>query len=185
MQGEYKMTKYIVTAILLTLASTAQAELYLELNYDGGGDTLISTTSGDDINAGGGINYVIGIQNKIGEKGKSLSLAMGYMIQSMKASNGTAEISTLTVDAIYSIPVNVHRFGIGASYHIGPTYKDDIAGFAPLKIDFDNALGLLLQYSYAYSPRFQIGARITEMDYEVNGLSLDASSFGIFLSNGF
>jgi hypothetical protein len=179
------MNKFIVTVILLALASTAQADLYLELGYEGGGDTLISTTAGEDINAGGGINYVIGVQNKVGENGKSLSLALGYMIQSMDASNGTAEISTLTFDAIYSIPKGVHRFGIGASYHIDPTYKDNIAGLSPLKIDFDDALGLVLQYSYAYSPQFQIGARITEMDYEVNGLSLDAGSFGIFLSNGF
>jgi hypothetical protein len=121
----------------------------------------------------------------VGENGKSLSLALGYMIQSMDASNGTAEISTLTFDAIYSIPVDVHRFGIGASYHIGPTYKDNIAGFSPLKIDFDNAWGLVMQYSYAYSPRFQVGARITGMDYEVDGFSLDASSFGVFISNGF
>jgi len=179
------MTKFIVAVILLALASTAQAELYLELGYEGGGDTLISTTAGDNINVGGGINYVIGIQNEVGENGKSVSLALGYMIQSMDAFNGTAEISTLTFDAIYSIPVGVHRFGIGASYHIGPTYKDEIAGLSPLKIDFDNALGLVLQYSYAYSPRFQIGVRITEMDYEVNGISLDASSFGVFISNGF
>ncbi len=179
------MTKIIVTAILLTLASTAQAELYLELGYEGGGETLISTTSGQDINAGGGINYVLGIQNEVGENGKYWSLALGYMIQSLDASNGTAEISTLTVDAIYSIPVNDHRFGIGASYHIGPTYKDEIAGFSPLTIDFDNALGLVLQYSYAYSPRRQIGARFTQMDYEVNGFSLDADSFGIYISNGF
>jgi hypothetical protein len=178
------MNKFIVTVILLALASTAQADLYLELGYEGGGDTIISTTAGGDVNAGGGINYVIGIQNEVGENGKSLSLALGYMIQSMDASNGTAEISTLTFDAIYSIPVDVHRFGIGASYHIGPTYKDNIAGFSPLKIDFDNALGLVLQYSYAFSRRFQIGARITKMDYEVDDFSLDASSFGVFISNG-
>jgi hypothetical protein len=179
------MTKFIVLAILVTLASSAQAELYMELNLEGGGDTLISTASGADIKAGGGINYVIGVQNEVGENGKSVSLALGYMIQSMDVSNGSAEISTLTFDAIYSIPVDVHRFGIGASYHIGPTYKDNIVGLSPLKIDFDNALGLVLQYSYAYSPRFQIGARFTQMDYEVNGLSLDADSFGIFISNGF
>ncbi len=178
------MNKFIVTAILLILASTAQAELYFELGFEGGGDALVSTTF-LDLNVGGGIKGVIGVQNEVGENGKSLSLAMGYMIDSIDASNGTAEISTLTFDAIYSIPVDVHRFGIGASYHIGPTYKDNIAGFSPLKIDFDNALGLVLQYSYAYSPRFQVGARITEMDYEVDGFSLDASSFGVFISNGF
>ena len=179
------MIKFIVTTILLIVASTAQAELYLELGYEGGGDTLISTTAGEDVNAGGGINYVIGVQNEVGENGRSVSLSLGYMIQSMDASNGTAEINTITFDAIYSIPMDSHQFGVGASYHINPTYKDDLDGFSPLKIEFDNALGLVLQYSYAFSPRLQIGARITEMDYEVNGLSLDAGSFGIFISNGF
>ena len=148
------MTRYIVSVILLTLASTAQAELYLELGYEIGGDTLISTTSGADINAGGGVNYVIGIQNKVGENGKSLSLSLGYMIQSMDASNGTAGISTRTFDAIYSIPKDIHRFDIGASYHSSPTYKDNIAGLSPLKIEFDNAWGLILQYSFARNPGF-------------------------------
>lgn len=179
------MKKFIVSFLLSTLASTAQAEIYLEIGYEGGGETLISSTAGSEVNAGGGINYVLGIQNEVGEKGKSLSLALGYMIQSAHASNGTAEISTFTFDANFSIPVNRHRIGAGASYHMSPTYEHDIDGFPRLKIDLGDALGFVLQYSYAYSPRFQIGARVTEMDYEVNGDSLDASSFGLFMSNGF
>jgi hypothetical protein len=180
------MTKFIVTVILLTLASTAQAKPYFELGMETGGLTpLISTTAAEAIYPGGGFKFAFGVQNEVGEYGESLSLLLGYLFDDIEASNGTAEINTLTFDAIYSIPVDRHRFGAGASYHMGPTYKDNIAGLSPLEIDFDNALGLVLQYSYAFSPRFQIGARITEMDYEVNGLSLDASSFGIFLSNGF
>jgi len=178
------MAKFIVSAILLTLASTVQAKPYFELGIEGGGETLISS-SDYFLSAGGGFKFALGVQNEVGEYGESLSLSLGYLFDDMEASNGTAEISTLTFDAIYSIPVDRHRFGAGASYHINPTYKDDIDGFSPLKIDFDNALGLVLQYSFAFSPRFQIGARITGMDYEVNGLSLDAGSFGIFISNGF
>lgn len=179
------MIKFIVSVILLTLVSTAQAELYLELSFENGGDTLISTTSGSDVHAGGGVNYVLGVQNEVGENGESVSLSLGYMIQRIYASNGKAEITTLTIDAIYSIPVDRHRFGAGASYHIGPTYKDDIDGLSPLKIDFDDALGLALQYSYTLSNGLQLGARFTNMDYEAGGLSLDASSLGFFLSNGF
>lgn len=178
------MTKLIVSAILLTLASTVQAKPYFELSIEGGGETLISS-SDYFLSAGGGFKFALGVQNEVGEYGESLSLSLGYLFDDMEASNGTAEISTLTLDAIYSIQMDNHRFGAGGSYHIGPTYKDEIAGFSPLKIDFDNALGLVLQYSYTIRPGFQIGVRITEMDYEVNNLSLDASSFGIFLSNGF
>jgi hypothetical protein len=179
------MTRLIVSVILLALASTAQAEIYYELGIERGGDTLIGTVSGQDINAGGGVKFALGVQNEVGENGKSLSLSLGYLFDNIEASDGTAEISTFTFDAIYSIQKDRHRFGIGGSYHIGPTYEDDIAGFSPSKVDFDNALGFILQYSYTVSPGFQIGARLTEMDYEVNGFSLDAGSFGIFLSNGF
>lgn len=178
------MTKFIVSVILLTLASSAQAELYYELGIEGGGDTLVSTPS-YFISAGGGFKFALGVQKEVGEFGDSLSLSLGYLFDDLEASNGTAEINTITLDAIYSIQVDRHRFGIGGSYHIGPTYKDDIAGFSPLEIEFDDALGLILQYGYTFSNGIQVGARLTEMTYEANGLSLDAGSFGIFISNGF
>lgn len=179
------MKKIIVSVFLIALVSTAWADLYLEIGYESGGETLISDTAGYDISAGGGLNYVVGIQSEIGEHGDSLSLALGYMTESISGSNGTAEITSFTIDAIYSAPVKRHRFGAGASYHLDPTYKDDIDGFPSLKIEFDDTLGLVLQYSYAMRPRFLIGARFTDMDYEVNGVSLGADSIGIFLSNGF
>ena len=179
------MTRLIVSVILLALASTAQAKLYLELSIEGGGDTLIGTSAGEEINAGGGLKLALGIQKEPGENGGVLSLFLGKLYQNLDASNGTAKISTHTLDAIYTIRKDSHRFGIGGSYHIDPTYEDNIAGLSPLKLDFDNALGLILQYTYALKPGFQVGARLTEMDYEVNGFSLDAGSFGIFISNGF
>lgn len=178
------MTKFIVSVILLTLASAAQARSYFELGFESGGETLFSS-SDYFLTAGGGFKFALGVQNEVGDHGDSLSLALGYLADSLDASNGTAEINTVTFDAIYAIPVGSHRFGAGASYHIGPTYKEDLAGNSPLIIDFDDALGLVLQYGYKYSNGFQIVVRITNMDYEVGALRLDASSLGIFLSNGF
>ena len=179
------MNKFIIAVVLLALTTSVQAEFYIEAGVEGGGDTLISTTSGASIKAGQGLKLALGIQNQVGEKGNSLSLAFGYLFDEQVASNGIAEISTLSFDTIYSVRRGGHRFGIGGSYHIGPTYKDNIDGFSPLTIDFDDALGLILQYSYARNPGFQGGFRYTQMDYKVGSLSLDASSFGIFLSNGF
>lgn len=97
------MTRLIVSVILLALASTAQAEIYYELGIEGGGDTLIGTVSGQDIKAGGGVKFALGVQNEVGENGKSLSLSLGYLFDNIEASDGTAEISTFTFDAIYSI----------------------------------------------------------------------------------
>ena len=112
----------------------------IKAGVEGGGDTLNSTTSGGRIKAGQGLKLALGIQNQVGEKGNSLSFAFGYLFDELEVSNGIAEISTLTFDTIYSVQRGGHRFGIGGSYHIGPTYKDNIAGFSPLTIDFDDAL---------------------------------------------
>ncbi len=175
----------ILLPIILLFSSNLYAEIYMELGFEGGGDRLIGTTSGYDLNVGGGVKFAGGVQNQVGENGSTLSLLLGYIFDDIDAINGTAEINTITFEAVYSIQRDHHRFGIGASYHIGPTYEENIVGFPPLKIDFDDALGIILQYSYALSPGFQIGARLTEMDYEANSFSLDASSFGLFLSYGF
>ena len=183
--GKINLAKFVVTAILLTLASAARAELYMEFGFQGGGDTLISTNSGEGIYTGGGLKFAIGVQNKVGKNGATLSLSLGNLSDEIDTSNGTAEISTLNLDAIYSYRIFNHRFGFGASYHIDPTYSNNIVGLPPFKIEFDDALGLILQYSYVRISRFQISTRYTLMDYEASGLSLDASSFGIFLSNGF
>jgi len=180
------MNNLIVAVILLTLTSTAQAKAYFELGIEGGGVPIVETGAGD-INPGGGFKFAIGVQKEVGESGDSLSIALGYLFDEAGEidfwyEQPRFEFNTVTLDAIYTIRNNPHRFGIGGSYHIGPIYKDNLQ---PLTLDFDNALGLLLQYSYTLGSGFQIGARLTSMDYEAGGLSADASSFGIFLSNGF
>ena len=181
------MTKSILAVILLALASTVQAKLYMEMSVEEGGDTLASASS-YSINAGSGVKFALGVQNKLGEYGESLSLSLGRLsdlIDAYDGIDGKAKISTYTFDAIYSIQRARHRFGFGGSYHVDPIYSENIAGSAPLEIDFDNALGLMLQYSHAWDSGFQIGVRYTRMDYKASGLSLNADSYGIFISNGF
>jgi hypothetical protein len=180
------MHKLIIAVILLTLASSAQAEVYFELGIEGGGVPIVTTDRGD-INPGGGFKIAMGVQNGVGENGDKLSIALGYIFDGVGETSfwyepSPYEFSTITLDAIYTIGIDSHRFGIGGSYHIGPTINDNVLSSA---LDFDDALGLILQYSYTFADRFQIGARLTSMDYKVSGLTADASSFGIFLSNGF
>lgn len=171
--------------LLVLVCSSAEADLYLEMSIDGGGDTLIGSTSGEELNAGGGIKFAGGVQNEVSNSGNTLSFSVGYLFDSIDAVNGSADLDTFTFEAIYTLHKGDHRFGIGGSYHIGPSYEDSIAGFAPLKVEFDDALGMLFQYGYSVSNKFQVGARLTRMNYELNGNSIDADSFGVFISNGF
>lgn len=186
--------KVFATALTISFvlsAGSVKAGFYFELDFENGGDTLATVSVSDsffgdyerDLDIGGGNKLAVGIHNILGEnKDRSLSLALGYLSDSIDASNGDADYDTVTFDAIYGFHFEAHEFGLGASYHIGPEYKDKIDGQPRIKLEFDDALGLVMQYSYAVSPVFHVGLRYTEMDYEINDVELDASSFGIFIA---
>ena len=178
--------KTLITAIIpaLLVMPLAQADLYVELGAESGSKELISTSYGDSIYSGGGIKLAAGIQNYINADA-AIRLTLGYLGDSVDAVNGRAEMDTLTFDALYLINSGPHSFGIGPTYHMNPSYHDDVAGFAPVDIEFDNAVGLMFQYGYKIIPGIEIGARVTSIEYVNNTGTLDASSFGVYLSNGF
>jgi hypothetical protein len=191
------MTKLIISIILLTLASNAQAQVkaYFELGIEHGGNPVVVSDPGG-IYAGGGSKFVFGIQNEIGNNGERLSIALGYLSdeggESDEGEETTAywyddpqrqyEFSTVTLDAIYTRGNDLHRFGIGGTIHIGPTYNDNLLRTS---LNFDDAPGLVFQYTRRLWRRYSLGTRFTIMNYKVGDLSVDADSFGIFLSNGY
>jgi len=178
--------KLIFILLSAVLISPAQADLYLELGLEGGGDDLIGTNTGETISAGGGIKFAAGIQNPVNDDGTaSIRLSLGYLFDSIDAINGNADLDTLTFDALYMIHSGPHSLGVGGTMHMSPKYSDNVAGFRPLRIEFDDAVGALLQYGYHPIPGMEIGVRISNIDYENSAGSIDASSFGLFISNGF
>lgn len=186
-----KLFATILTILLALSSGPVKAGFYFELGAEDGGDTLASASGSNDywgdyerdLDIGGGGKLAIGIHNILGEnKDRSLSFALGYLSDSIDASNGDADYDTVTFDAIYGFHFEAHRFGLGASYHIGPEFKGKFDDQPRITAEFDDALGLVMQYSYAISPVFHVGLRYTEMDYEINNVELDASSFGIFMA---
>ncbi len=181
--------KHLATIVPLLFAlnvGVAHADLYVELGAESGGDDIIGTNTGDEISAGGGIKLAIGVQSPVNEENSaSLRLTVGYLFDSIDADNGDADIETMTFDAMYLFNSGRHTFGAGVTLHLSPEYSDKIAGLEPLTLEFDDTLGVVFQYGYQLTPGFEIGARITDIDYEVGNNSIDAGSFGIYLSNGF
>lgn len=176
---------YCMMMAVLTINS-AQADLYLEFALESGGDDLIGTDTGDSISAGGGAKFAVGVQNPANEAATAaIRLSVGYLFDSISASNGDADFDTLTFDALYVINSGAHSFGIGGTLHMSPKYSDDVAGFSAEKIEFDDALGILLQYGYNITPNLELGVKLTNLEYEAGPITIDASSFGIYISNGF
>lgn len=188
--------KRILFLFFLLSPAVSVAGLYLEIGYEDGGDTLITAETrvdyefsdydyeyDKDIDVGGGGKIAIGIHQVLGEEeNRSITLSLGYLFDDIDATNGDAEYDTITVDAIYGFHFGAHRLGVGASYHKDPEFEVDLDGFPSQSVEFDDALGLVVQYSYVIQSRFHIGLRLTEMDYDVNGTTLDAASVGMFFA---
>lgn len=188
---EFRSTTRLATAvaslvlIVSLLFAPALAGSYFELGFEGGGDTLASTSL-EDLNAAGGFRLAFGLQRFIGGfEDVGLLFSVGYLFDRIDGSNGDAEIDAFLAEFIYFRDFGPHRLGIGGSYHLNPEYKDDVDGFAKTRIKFDDAPGVVVRYAYILEQTFEFGARYTLMDYKVNGSSFDADSLGIFLSVGF
>ena len=179
------MKQAVAVLCLIMLPCISVAEIYAEIGFEGGGETL-GSTSDEDLNIAGGFKFAIGMQRYIGGfEDVGLLFSVGYLFDEIDASNGTAEFDATVLEFVYFRNFGPHQIGTGGSYHLNPRYKEDLDGFPRLNIDFDDSLGFLLRYHYAFTEGFNAGVRYTIMDYEADGLSLDADSFGFFLSSSF
>jgi len=175
--------------IILLAASTVSfpvhAGLYLELDYEFGGDTLAGTDL-EDLDAGSGYKIAVGLQRFIGGfDDVGLIFSLGYLFNWLEASNGDADTDAVVAEFLYFRDFGQQRLGVGGSYHMNPRYRDDLDGFSKTRIDFDNALGLVVRYSYVIDKSLEFGIRYTSMDYEADGVSIDADSLGLYISTAY
>lgn len=175
---------YLAILIIMFGTSVAHADLYMELGVEGGSQELIATSSGDNLYSGGGVKFAVGMQNYVSPY-TSIRLTLGYLGDSVDAINGSAEMDTLTFDALYLMNSGPHTFGIGPTVHMNPSYRDNVSGYTPVNIEFDDAVGVMFQYGYKLVPGFEVGARVTSIEYRNNTATLDADSIGVYISNGF
>lgn len=184
------LNMYLIKKITLALSAilfigTAQADLYLELGINGGGEDLVQTTTGDSVTAGGGIKFAAGIQNPVQDGDASVRIAVGYIFDSVDAADGEADIDALTLDAMYLVNSGKHIFGIGGTLHMNPEFTITSNTLGSLKLEFDNAAGLALQYGYRISDNTELGVTYNDLTYSVNNVDFDAGSVGLYFSNGF
>jgi len=183
------MNRFLFTLLCLFLPNLAVAGFYYEYGFINGGDTLINANApanifpGEDaIKAGSGRKLALGIHELLGKRRtRFYSISLGLLEDDLDASEGDASLETVSIDAIYGFRFNPHRLGVGLSLHQGPDFKQDINSSSQSKISFENASGILLQYSYEYTPAFHIGIRYIDMDYEAEDLEIDASGIGLLM----
>jgi hypothetical protein len=163
-----------------------------------GGDKLASV-SGDydeDLRAGQLLNLGIGFDFDL-NPAKTLLLRAGinYKFDSIDADNGEADFDRWPLDLILVSRQGNVALGAGLTYHLSPSYEATVNGFST-EVDFDDALGFLLQAGFMVTPTLELGGRVTLIEYEPSQPTVmfpsltpvdkvDGDSIGIYVSVGF
>lgn len=140
---------------------------------------------GDDVDlkAGGLFHLAAGYENRWETGG--MRITYGYKFDSLDADNGDAEIIRFPLEAIvYRRLAERHSLGGGLVYEMSPEFEIDVIGSGG-NIEFDDAAGFMVYYGYSLGGSFEWGLRYTDIEYKVEGLAVDGSSFGLYGSSFF
>lgn len=182
----------IVTALISSFANAAtetrKKTLYgvMHGGITFGGDELLtvqySGQSDEEIEAGGLLFIGVGFATRPTEDPVSFQLTLNYHTDFTNADNGDASFSRWPVDAIIFFG-HQHRVGVGLSYHINPELDVDF-DFGSGKVDFDDAVGFLVEYNYQFEERMFMGLRYNAITYEVENTSIevDGNHLGLVFS---
>jgi len=185
----------VAVMLILSSAVNAQVDPMITGGIEAGGENLVTTTT-EDMSAGGGI--ILGAGASFSQPGSALSyrVMLNYLFDSVEftSPSGKASVNALPLELGVFNTWSKHEVGGGLSYHINPTYEiSSGSSFINNKINFDNAVGLFMQYNYIFSrtetetsySHTYVGAKLTAIDYEVGKSSIDAGSFGIYIGSTF
>lgn len=180
----------VLAAAMAGAAVPAQAEMrwLLKGGFDFGGDTLVTVLfqdgSTDTIKAnegfyiGGGIAYIFRDYNIETE----FSASWKYV--GITASNGDVTFTRFPLEAMVFYPWSWGRVGAGLTYHLNPELSSSgVPG--GLNVDFDNAVGGVIQAEYRPSENLGFGLRYTALDYSLGGTDINASGVGLTISGSF
>ncbi len=182
-------------SVLLFSAASAEArgvEWVAQVGLDFGGDEIASViySDGSDqtINAGGMLQFGGGIliDTMANSNIYQTQLTINWKFDSSNASNGDVSWDRYPLELMQFYNTDLLRIGGGLTYHLSPSLTT--SGFASGNdLDFDNALGFVMEVDYKFSEKGFVGARLTSIEYQLSNSSetIDGSSFGITLGGYF
>lgn len=182
-----------MSAFMVSSQSMAKVDFIIGAGYDFGGETLVEAyyTNGDStkVKTGEGLSIFGGVDYFLQDELK-LRGTIGYKFSSASASNGDITFDRFPLDLLLLKGYGRHQFGVGATYHTGVEYEWDVNSYgfgSNGTVEFEDSLGFIVHYEYRVPLKndnaFVIGARYTQIDYEVKDtdLSYDGSGFGLNL----
>jgi hypothetical protein len=160
---------------LFTLGVTSGGDKLAEIEYEHGSDR--------DIKAGGLLLFGAGFDYQFGNNWEIQS-TINYQFDRADADNGDVEFERFPLDVLGFYRNGSHRFGGGITYHMNPKYSIDVDNGVSGDVDFDDALGLVVEYDYFFSQNVSLGVRYTDIEYDASDFNetIDGSHFGIIIN---
>lgn len=171
-------------------AATSGTDLLLTFGVTYGGDKLatIKYTNGDDVDLHGGglVLFGIGAVHRFSENWEAQA-SINYHVDRANARNGDATFDRIPLDLLGFYRVGAHRFGGGVTYHLNPKFDSDFDfSGGDGSVDFDNALGAVIEYDYFFNKHISLGARYTHIKYKSADIVGDVDgSYGGLMLNGY
>lgn len=176
-----KISGVVSGTILLLPMSSYAVDVFLQGGVHFGGDDIITATftNGDTEKIKGGelLTVSAGLGMEVHENLEARFMA-GIKFDSINAENGDVDFYRYPLEALlmYKAAEKVYLGG-GLSYHLNPNISGDgIAANA--NIDFDDALGFVVELDYVLSNGGYLGVKLTSIDYEAFGQSASGNSIG-------
>lgn len=193
MIGKYTgLSLGLASALLMTVSSASAREInglvFGAIEF--GGDELVKITfsdgSTDSIKAGELIYLGGGVEiDTLADDAKyKTRLTIGWKFDRINGTNGEVDFDRFPLELIQFYQPGQWQFGAGVTYHMNPKLKGSgvVSG---LDVEFDDALGFVVEGDYFFSPKAFFGIRYTMIDYEVNNVSVDGNSIGIAIGARF
>ena len=179
------MKKSIITGVMLLMGvfvSSVSAEVRPMVmgGIYAGGDDLVETTT-EDLQAGGFLYIGAGILIEPENSNMVFQATLGYKWDTIEFDipSGDSTISSNPLEITAYIRADNVRLGGGIAYHMSPEWEFCLDGSGCAKADFDDALGFILEGVWDASRNVAVGLRFTSIDYETNGLTIDANNIGV------
>ncbi|EDY86105.1 conserved hypothetical protein [gamma proteobacterium HTCC5015] len=165
----------------MSLSSQA-SDLVLEAQIASGGDTITSSTSGDQkLKAGDALHLAIGSSWPLNpDETTRFNATIGYSWSREEYSNAEASISRFPVELSINQWFKNVALSAGFSYHMNPQIDIEANG-ASGEVDLDNALGVFGGVAYRFESDTELGLRATSIDYKTNGQEADANAIGLYV----
>jgi hypothetical protein len=186
MRRSLALKTLVLLALTVPVASHAMdIRPLLKAGFDFGGDTLVtvlfSDGSSETIKANEGFYIGGGASIVTDSKRVEIELSLAYKFSVIDADNGDVEFTRIPFEALAFYRWDKVRLGGGLTYHINPELEGSGIA-APVDVNFDDALGFVLQADYGFTDRMAIGLRYTNLKYEVRGSSASAKADGLGLT---